>query len=98
MYNECQFEFSFNSSVICDLEPSVGEFGVYDLVISGTESGDVLCSMTTAKEPVNVYLRECHSVFYGRRKPSVYTDYNFLKERHILCLFYAQIFSFLKLT
>jgi hypothetical protein len=31
---------------------------VYDLVITGTQSGDVLCSMTTAKEPVNVYLRE----------------------------------------
>ncbi|XP_021935257.1 heparan-alpha-glucosaminide N-acetyltransferase isoform X2 [Zootermopsis nevadensis] len=44
------------SSLICELEPSFGEFGVYDLVISGTESGDVLCSMTTAKEPVNIYL------------------------------------------
>jgi len=48
--------------VICELEPSVGEFGVYDLVISGTESGNVLCSMTTAKEPVNIYLREWHSL------------------------------------
>jgi hypothetical protein len=50
----------FPSSVICELEPSVGEFGVYDLIITGTESGDVLCSMTTVKEPVNIYLREFH--------------------------------------
>jgi hypothetical protein len=52
----------FLSSVICELEPSVGEFGVYDLIITGTESGDVLCSMTTVKEPVNVYLREFHKM------------------------------------
>lgn len=44
------------SSVICELEPSVGEFGVYDLIITGTESGDVLCSMTTVKDPVSIYL------------------------------------------
>jgi hypothetical protein len=52
----------FLSSVICELEPSVGEFGVYDLIITGTESGDVLCSMTTVKEPVNIYLREFHGM------------------------------------
>lgn len=44
------------SPVICDLEPSVGQFGVYDLLLSETTSGDVLCVMTTAMEPVNIYL------------------------------------------
>ncbi|KAJ9576242.1 hypothetical protein L9F63_006904, partial [Diploptera punctata] len=42
--------------LLCELEPSFGEFGVYDLVITDTGAGDVLCSLTTIKEPVNIYL------------------------------------------
>ncbi|KAJ4441629.1 hypothetical protein ANN_11487 [Periplaneta americana] len=45
----------YKFSAICDMEPSLGEFGVYDFVISNAGSG-VMCSLVTRKKPVNIYL------------------------------------------
>ncbi|XP_059617593.1 heparan-alpha-glucosaminide N-acetyltransferase-like [Phlebotomus argentipes] len=45
-------EASTEARVVCDLRPDMGEFGVYDVLIDDTEK----CAVTTALEPVNIYL------------------------------------------
>ncbi|XP_055680422.1 heparan-alpha-glucosaminide N-acetyltransferase-like [Lutzomyia longipalpis] len=39
------------SDFICEVQPDVGEFGVYDIVIDSTGN----CNVHTAHEPVNIY-------------------------------------------
>ena len=55
------FFFIADSSVQCQVYAEMGEFGVYDvdLTAGSTESSTGFdCAISTAKEPVDIYMRQ----------------------------------------
>lgn len=46
------------SKALCEIYASLGEFGVYDVALESRGEKNVSCALSTAKEPVDIYMRK----------------------------------------
>ena len=56
--------FTFSNNTVCQLHVTMGEFGVYDVMLNPSDGDRADCSFSTAKEPVDIYARKSRNCGY----------------------------------